>query len=92
MTDDHRQRDTSAFSDTKAEVEPWKIGEVGDGGGSALENMRQAFEIIGRFRARPPIVYHHSTCPKILTQGTKACRCGAAPVEALFEDERAGKL
>ena len=30
--------------------------------------------------------YHSPTCPKILTQGERACRCGAAPTEAIFED------
>jgi len=35
----------------------------------------------------PPIEVHHPRCPKILTRCRKACRCGAAPTEAIFEDE-----
>ena len=35
----------------------------------------------------PPMEYHNPRCPKWLTQGKKACRCGAAPMEGIFEDE-----
>lgn len=34
----------------------------------------------------PDIELHHFKCPKITSGGVKACRCGAAPLEAIFED------
>jgi hypothetical protein len=34
----------------------------------------------------PPIEFHHPECPKILTKGERACRCGAAPTEWIFEE------
>lgn len=35
---------------------------------------------------------HHPRCPKFVTQGEKACRCGACPMEALLEDDLGGRL
>lgn len=36
------------------------------------------------------VIFHDRECPKILTKGEKACRCGAAPLEAMLDlaDER----
>ena len=38
---------------------------------------------------RPPHEFHSPACPKWLTKGKKACRCGACPLEAIFEDAMA---
>lgn len=40
-----------------------------------------------RAQAPLPMEFHHPECPKLLTNGSKACRCGTAPLEAVFEDE-----
>lgn len=37
----------------------------------------------------PPHEFHDPKCPKLLTNGEKACRCGARPLEAIFEDANA---
>lgn len=33
--------------------------------------------------------FHNPKCPKILTRGEKACRCGDSPTEGMFDDEAA---
>ena len=51
--------------------------------------LRQAMQDL--LNAPPPdprIELHHPECPKWVTQGKRACRCGTCPVEAAIEDER----
>jgi hypothetical protein len=51
------------------------------------EELVEAAELAKKDFGRLGHEYHSPKCPKITTQGKKACRCGAAPLEAVFEDE-----
>lgn len=52
-----------------------------------VERLLCAFE--ADFGSSRPIELHNPRCPKWTTRGKRACRCGAAPTEAAFEDELA---
>jgi hypothetical protein len=51
------------------------------------ELLRDAADRMLADRGRPDIEMHHYRCPKITSNGTKACRCGGSPLEWIFEDE-----
>jgi hypothetical protein len=55
------------------------------------ERFREVSERMLAEHGEPEHEYHHPQCPKILTKGERACRCGAAPLEAVFEDELADR-
>jgi hypothetical protein len=50
------------------------------------ELLEEAAEMMLKDHGGPDIELHHFKCPKITSGGVKACRCGAAPLEAIFED------
>ena len=50
------------------------------------ENIARAAELIRNNYGEPEIEYHSPRCPKLLSEGKMACRCGACPLEAVFED------
>lgn len=53
---------------------------------SREEFVALAERIANETRPRVQVELHHPRCPKYLTRGEKACRCGTAPLEAAFED------
>jgi hypothetical protein len=57
------------------------------GGVLTRELFEQGLQAMLNWKPQPDIEYHDPCCPKWLTHGQKACRCGVAPLEAVFEDE-----
>lgn len=54
-----------------------------------LERMWEDYQarVASGFYDQPVPELHHPTCPKIVTGGKKACRCGTVPLEAILEDD-----
>lgn len=50
------------------------------------EQFIDAAEAMSRNHGGPRHEFHNPRCPKLSTRGEKACRCGAEPLEAVFED------
>lgn len=55
------------------------------------ELLEAAAERMRADHGAPAVEYHHPLCPKITSGGRLACRCGAAPLEALLEDDLEGR-
>jgi hypothetical protein len=60
---------------------------IAEGRPLTREDLERAADLIRQNYGRVEPELHHPKCPKYLTQGKKACRCGACPEEAAFEDE-----
>lgn len=54
--------------------------------GTLRAALISASERMLKSRARPHEEFHSPECPKWVTHGQRACRCGAAPTEGMFED------
>ena len=51
------------------------------------ERLEAAAERIRQNYGNPVEEFHHPRCPKIVSAGKKACRCGACPLESILEDD-----
>ncbi len=70
---------TTLFAGANAPIATSSADFTPDGIAEALRSRAERFE-------GPPVELHNPECPKLLSEGRRACRCGTAPLEAVFED------
>lgn len=55
-----------------------------------IDMFEDAIRRMKEVDARPPVELHSPRCPKVTSDGKRACRCACGnPIEGIFEDELA---